>query len=105
MKGCESFKSCPLISSKRQNLLIGSVDPDLTSSVPLDHNMVRCIGDITSDCSDVFEIVHCDIGWCMSPAVAPLILGYPASAAHLDSVDATAFACCSLRLVQMIESS
>ena len=48
------------------------------------------LDDIVSDCSDVCEIVHCDIGWCMSPAVAPLILGYPASATHLDSVDASA---------------
>ena len=31
------------------------------------------------------EIVHCDIGWCLSPAVALLSL-YPASAAHLDMV-------------------
>ena len=48
------------------------------------------LGDIVSDYSDACEIVHCDIGWCIPPAVAPLILEYPASAAHLDSVDASA---------------
>ena len=48
------------------------------------------LNDIVSDYSDACEIVHCDIGWCIPPAVAPLILEYPASAAHLDSVDASA---------------
>ena len=48
------------------------------------------LDDIVSDYSDACEIVHCDIGWCIPPAVAPLILEYPATAARLDSVDASA---------------
>ena len=43
-----------------------------------------------SDYSGAYEIVHCDIGWCIPPAVASLILEYPASAAWLDCFDASA---------------
>ena len=54
---------------------------DLTSSVPLAHRWSVDIGDITVTAQDG-EIVYCDIGWCLSPAVALLSL-YPASAAIL----------------------
>ena len=53
--------------------LWGPVTLDLTSSVPLDHRWSVDIGDITVTARDG-EIVHCDIGWCISPAAAPLIL-------------------------------
>ena len=53
--------------------LWGPVTLDLTSSVPLDHRWSVDIDDITVTARDG-EIVHCDIGWCISPAVAPLTL-------------------------------
>ena len=40
-EGLREFKSCPLISSESQMLFMGSVDPDLTSIVPLDYSMIR----------------------------------------------------------------
>ena len=53
--------------------LWGPVTLDLTSSVPLDHRWSVDISDITVTARDG-EIVYCDIGWCISPAAAPLIL-------------------------------
>ena len=53
--------------------LWGPVTLDLTSSVPLDHRWSVDISDITVTARDG-EIVYCDIGWCISPAVAPLTL-------------------------------
>ena len=40
-EGLREFKSCPLISSERQNLFMGSVDPGLTSTVHRDYRMTR----------------------------------------------------------------
>ena len=53
--------------------LWGPVTLDLTSSVPLDHRWSVDIDDITVTARNG-EIVYCDIGWCISPAVAPLTL-------------------------------
>ena len=53
--------------------LWGPVTLDLTSSVPLDHRWSVDISDITVTARNG-EIVYCDIGWCISPAVAPLTL-------------------------------
>ena len=73
LSGSENLSVCPLASDERQNLLMGSIGPDLTSSVPLDHRWSVDISDITVTARDG-EIVYCDIGWCISPAVAPLTL-------------------------------
>ena len=54
--------------------LWGPVTLDLTSSVPLAHRWsVDILVDITVTARNG-EIVYCDIGWCISPAVAPLTL-------------------------------
>ena len=45
----------------------------LTSSVPLAHSWSVDIDDITVTARNG-EIMYCDIGWCISPAVAPLTL-------------------------------